>query len=106
MSVPASTTLCRDILALWHQLGELERLQHIEYARLGQSSALVSIPVSGPDRVVGVQDIVLIEAEGRRCRIHLRAGDSILSNTAFPLARATEALAATTTTTTDPTTGA
>lgn len=94
MTKPASAALFRDILALWEQIGELERLQQLEYARLGQSAALLSIPVSGPDRVVKVQDIVMIEADGRRCRVHLRAGEAILSNTAFPLARAAEALAA------------
>lgn len=94
MMDPASAALCRDILALWEQIGELERLQQLEYARLGQSAALLTIPVSGPDRVVHVQDIALIEADGRRCRVHLRAGETILSNTAFPLARAVDALVA------------
>lgn len=90
----ASAALSQDILAIWDQINELEKLQQLEYARLGQSAALLSIPVSGPDRLVAVENIALIEAEGRRCRIHLRAGESILSNTAFPLARAVEALAA------------
>lgn len=90
---PVSAALSHDILTLWKQIEELEYLQKLEYARLGHSSALLAIPVSGPDRLVHVKDIALIEADGRRCRVHLRAGEPILSNTAFTLARAVEALA-------------
>ncbi len=91
---PVSDALCRDILTLWKQITELERLQQFEYERLDQSAALLAIPVSGPDRLIQIQDIVLIEAEGRRCRIHFQNGDSILSNTAFSLGQAVKALAA------------
>lgn len=86
--------LVKDILALWDQAKELEQQQQIEYARLGLSTALLSIPVSGPDRVVRVQDIALIAAAGRRCQVFLTNGESILSNTAFSFSRAAQALTA------------
>lgn len=88
----SSIALVNEILALWNHAAELEQLQQVEYARLQLCSALLEIPSAGPDRVVRVQDISLIEAEGRRCRIHLLDGTNFLSNTAFSLPRAAEAL--------------
>lgn len=85
--------LVKEILSLWGQACELEQLQQVEYARLGLSPVLLSIPAAGPDQVVKVQDISLIESEGRRCRVHLRDGQSFLSNTAFSLSRAAKVLA-------------
>lgn len=86
--------LIKEIQALWDQAKQLEQLQQVEYARLGLSSALISIPVSGPDRVVRLQEIALIESVDRRCRVHLQDGQTILSNTAFSISRAARALAA------------
>ncbi|PKL80681.1 MAG: hypothetical protein CVV27_00130 [Candidatus Melainabacteria bacterium HGW-Melainabacteria-1] len=80
--------LVKEILALWDQIFELERLQQAEYERLGRSAALLNVPAAGPDRVVKIQDITLIQAEGRRCRVTLQSGESFLSNTAFSLTRA------------------
>lgn len=84
--------LVKEILALWSQVAEFEQLQQAEYARLSQASAMLTIPAAGPDRIVKIQDISLIEAEGRRCRVSLRSGESFLSNTAFTLSRAARAL--------------
>lgn len=86
-------TLVQEILGLWDQVCELEHLQQAEYARLGQSSTMLTIPTAGPDRVVKVHDISLIETEGRRCRVTLKSGESILSNTAFTLSLAAKTLA-------------
>lgn len=89
----SEAALVKEILALWDQAAELAQLQQTEYARLGLSSALLNIPAAGPDRVVKIQDIAAIEAAGRRCRVHLVSGETILSNTAFSLPRAARALA-------------
>lgn len=89
----SEAALLKEIQELWSQARELEQLQQTEYARLGLCPALMSIPAAGPDRVVKIQEIAAIEAEGRRCRVHLVSGETILTNTAFSLPRAARALA-------------
>lgn len=85
--------LSQAILKDWQQLTDLYQQTRAAFLRLGACHEALVIPTPGPDRRVMLKDLIGIQSENRRTRIHLLNGESFLTSTTFSLEIAAEQLA-------------
>ena len=86
---PASQAVFED----WQALAEQYQQAQVELLRLGHCAKGLLIPTPGPDRWVLLSELVCVESDSRRSRIHLSSGESFLSTTTFLISDAVIKLA-------------
>ena len=73
----------QSVFADWQALAAQYQQAQVELLRLGHCSQGLLIPTTGPDRWVLLSELVCVESDNRRSRIHLSSGESFLSTTTF-----------------------
>lgn len=85
--------LTESIVKDWQKLSDIYHQTRVELLRLGQCNEALILPTPGPNRRVMLSELVCIQSENRRTRIHLVNGDSFLTSSTFSMETAETQLA-------------